>query len=324
MPELFAEREVLDIEANVLVVVVPEGEGTADLSLPPSKYGIRYENDESWEVVELLPNASVEVSRYGVRFWGTAAKSAEWQGAKLRSTHDTRAGSRWVARIAVGASRSDISFPGFDVSSGAVALTLAAEYSITERLRWVAPLPLLSYRFGRSDTEGVSAKVWGGVTNIGVGYNGTDGGLFLYAFGLGADVGYSLHPSHSFVASTRATTGGLVTANKVLPDEPPNTIRATLAAGYRYRSKTWRFSLGASFAGNPMAGGRAVKWSGSDDNFDFRVSVGSVNYNGPFPEPLVSFVVNQRFSLDGYLAIGIPLRRVPPLELYLVGATVSF
>lgn len=323
----FAERQIYEVESETLIVVVPPTDGSSVLTLPPGAYAVRFADDAEDVVTEisLRPGERLALERFGLDLQATGKKNTAWGRQNLKPGRFATRGAtegKYVSRFILGASRSDISVPGIDLSSGNFALTFGLDYAITERLRWLAPLPLFSYRFGSDKSTEVIP--WGGVTNVGFGYNSVDGGIFLYAMGLGTDARFHLNPQHAFTAGARVTTGGFISSTKVFPDESPNTWRTTVTGGYRLSLSSVTFNMGLSVALNPMAGGRGVRWTSSDENLDLRVSVGSVSYFGPFPQPLVSVQISSTFSIDGYVAIGIPLRNAPLLELYLVGVTMVF
>ena len=73
-----------------------------------------------------------------------------------------------------------------------------------------------------------------------------------------------------------------------------------LTSAYQLKSHWVNLSLGIGLAQNVLYQDVAPTWARTNPNFDLRLGIGSMQNFGPFPEPLVSFNLTPRFTLDFY------------------------
>lgn len=226
--------------------------------------------------------------------------------------------------LAFGINRdAHLEFPGLTLALPGIALGGGGAYGITPRLQWIAPLPLFAYRFG--DAPGIELVPWGGVTRVVLGSSEGDGFLFEYALGLGLDGRVWLGQRQSFNFGARWATAGFVTALKRVPDQPPDTFRITLTAGYSLHLGDWlSLNLSLGLGQNVLVNGRPSRFAAGDRGYDLRLGFGAMQTMGARPLPLLQFHVSPRLSVDGYVVLEWRVRDNQFLDAYLLGATLRF
>lgn len=322
-PQLRGDREIVRSNGR-LIATMPDGGGTR-LSLQPGDYIVRF-HGQTGQSVRLEPGATVVLETYGLTLVGSGGRcrarvqpqyeAQPYQaGPRYEEPYEPeptyvaaprRAPSdRFVLHFALGWSdaHSSIGFPGLDLGNNDFSATIALDVGITERLRWIAPLPLFAYRIGERARHKVELEPWLGVTNVGFGWNDYDGTVFTYALGAGIDGRLWVTRNQAWAFGVRAQTAGAISSYRNRPDEKPDTIRTVLTSAYQLKSRWINLSLGLGLAENVLYQNVGPRWSHNDPRFDLRLGLGSMQNFGPFPEPLISVNLTQRFSLDFYGSI---------------------
>ncbi len=335
------DREVVDAHSGRLMVTVPADTGFISLTLPPGDYVVREHGQSEGKRVELRPGRGVSLDAYGIRLSARGAPRAgsDEQALPRGQIYDAegegpppgqpppppprQASDRFALRTVLGwtSFESSIGFPGLDFGGGTFALSFALDYSITERLHWIAPLPLFAYRIGDRAKGKVELEPWGGVTNLGYGFDPYGSAALTYAFGLGIDGRVWASRNQAWAFGLRGQTGGFVTADPNLPNQKPDTIRTVLSSAYQLKSRWVSLSLGVGAALNPLFDGHGTRWANSNDQLDFRLGFGSMQNFGPYPEPLIAFNLSPRFTLDLYSALEFSLHDGSVAGTFLVGFT---
>jgi hypothetical protein len=334
------DREVLTAKGRLVATISddasPDSGGLTRLSLPPGEYLVRFRG-EAGQRVALGPGATLTLDNYGLTLAASGGRYApraapvyeappppyeEEPEPYVQAPPPRRPVSdRFVLHFALGWSdaHSSIGFPGLDFGNNAFGLTVGFDFGITERLRWIAPLPLFAYRIGERAKGKVELEPWGGVTNIGFGWNDFDGNTFNYALGVGVDGRLWGSQRQAWAFGFRAQTAGMLSSYQ--PQQKPDTIRTVLTSAYQLKSRWVNLSIGLGLAENVLYQNVAPSWSRVDDRFDLRLGIGSMQNFGPFPEPLIAFNLSPRFSLDMYGAIEWSLHDGSAADSFLFGFT---
>ena len=141
------------------------------------------------QYVHLVRGAMVALDKYGLSLLAPVPSTSLRAWRRRVPGSDRRANDRFVLHLALGSQddHSSFGFPGLVLGNNGFALALGFDFGITERLRWIAPLPLFAYRIGDRGRGKFELMPWGGVTNVGIGWNGIDGTVFSYGLGVGFD-----------------------------------------------------------------------------------------------------------------------------------------
>jgi hypothetical protein len=329
-----AMLEVIHLASGVTIAEAPVASRPLRLAVPPGRYLVRRVDGARVysKEVEVRPGETVSVAEGQLEATGDPRLALKGDDDVRRPIVESSTPPKgwWTGEIAAGISTAPLDLFGFTASTDGrryVQRTFAAVaslgYGITDRLAWLAPLPVFAYRFGREgDFEIIPTA---GLT--GLGYSSIEGIIASVAASVGLRAWTS--PDQSVIANGWLSYPFDVQTSGTQTSVGGHYLPLGTSLGYTWTIRdvvTLHFAGGLTGAprlselhgqGAPLALGTPIEGlTGSGE-----VEVGSIQRTGARIMPLVAVHVSRQLSLDVHASWSIRLATGLVSDQYLGGFT---
>jgi hypothetical protein len=334
-----AMLEVIHLASGVTIAEAPVALRPLRLAVPPGRYLVRRVDGARHvfsKEIEVHPGETVSVAEGQLEATGDVRLALKGDDDARRPIAESSTPPKgWLIwQLAAGISTTPLAVFGFtDATQGHSYLerSFATEgslaYGITDRLTWLAPLPLFAYRFGREgDVEIIPS---GGLT--GLGYSSIDGIVAIAAGGVGLRVWTA--PEQSVIANADVAYPFDVQTSSSQISFGGHYLPIDTSLGYTWTIRdvvTLHFAGGMAGAprlselhvhGSPNGELKIVQAGPVDGLANGEVTFGSIQRIGARIMPLVAVHVSRQLSLDVHASWSVRLTTGGVSDQYLGGFT---